>query len=82
MLAPLCKAQLVCRCLKVFSTENIDGQLRSRKGMQLALKLLLRSRQSGWVLAAPGIEHKHDQQQGRQSAQCRHAASGHWPQSV
>ena len=62
MLAPLCKAQLAYIRLKVFSTGNIDGQLRFHKGMQLALELLLRSRQLGWVLAAPGIERKHDQQ--------------------
>jgi hypothetical protein len=35
----LCKAQLACIRLKAFSSGNICGQLRSRKGMQLALKL-------------------------------------------
>ena len=71
MLAPLCKAQLACRCLKVFSTGNIYAQLHFHKGMQLALELLLRSRQIGWVLVVPGIERKHDQQsaQGIQSTQ-------------
>ena len=47
MPAPLCKAQLACIRLKVFSIENICGQLRSHKGMQQAQKLLLRSRHSG-----------------------------------
>ena len=69
-------------CLKVFSIENICDQLRSRKGMQSAQELLLRSRQSGWVLVAPCTWHKHDQQQGRQSVQCHHAGSDHWPQSI
>ena len=47
MPAPLCKAQLACIRLKVFSIENICGQLRSHKGMQQAQELLLRSRHSG-----------------------------------
>ena len=82
MLDPLCKAQLAYIRLKVFSTGNICVQLRSRKGMQLALELLLKSRQLGWVLAALGIERKCDQQQGRQSAQCHHAVTGHCLQSA
>jgi hypothetical protein len=65
---PLCKAELACIRLKVFSIENICGQLRSHKGMQSAQEWLLRSRQSGQVLAAPGTQHKNDQQQGLQNA--------------
>jgi hypothetical protein len=59
---PLCKAELACIRLKVFSIENIYGQPRSHKGMQLAQELLLRSLQSGWVLVAPSTQHKNERQ--------------------